>query len=226
MDDFKLGAPGAIIVGALIVAVAIIYVNYDRAVDPADQDAQIQDQVAEATIDDDTIWGDKNAPVTIIEFSDYQCPFCRIFWRDTLPSIEKEYIDTGKVRFIYRDYPLPSHSMAVPFAEATECADDQGSFWEMHDMIFEEQDKLGEGTITSITPEELSVWAEDLDLDVEEFDTCMEEHKYIDEIGKDFEDGDKAGVSGTPIFFINGEMIRGALPFESFKTVIDAKLGE
>ena len=225
MDDFKLGAPGAIIIGAVIVAVAIIYVNYDR-VDTEDQDAQLQDQVVEATIDDDTILGDPDAPVTIIEFSDFQCPFCRIFWRDTLPSIEKEYINTGKVRFVYRDYPLPSHPMAVSFAEATECADDQDSYWEMHDMIFEEQEKLGEGTITSITAEELSEWADELDLDVEEFDACMEEHKYLDEISKDTEDGNKAGVSGTPIFFINGEMVRGALPFESFKTVIDGKLGE
>lgn len=224
-ENFKLGAPGAIIIGAVIVAVAIIYVNYDR-VDVEDQDAQLRDQIVEATIDDDAILGDKDAPVTIIEFSDYQCPFCRVFWRDTLSLIEEEYINTGKVRFVYRDYPLPSHLMALSFAEAAECAGDQDSYWEMHDMIFEEQDKIGEGTIMSITVEELSEWADELDLDVEEFDACMDDHKYIDEIRKDLEDGEKAGVTGTPMFFINGEIIRGALPFEAFKTVIDEKLGE
>jgi len=224
-DNFKLGAPGAIIVGAIIVAVAIIYVNYDR-VDNKDQDAQIQDQIAEATIDDDAVLGDVNAPVTIIEFSDYQCPFCKDFWDETLPSIIGEYVSTGKVKFVYRDFPLSSHPLALPFAEAAECAGDQDKYWDMHDMIFGEQVKLADGLLDSIDVTDLSVWAGDLEMDVDEFETCMEDRKYLEEIQKDFSDGTAAGVTGTPSFFINGEMIRGALPFEAFKTVIEEKLAE
>ena len=224
-DNFKLGAPGAIIVGAVIVAVAIIYTNYDR-VDTKDQEAQLQDEVVEVTADDDAVLGDANAPVTIIEFSDYQCPFCKDFWSETLPSIVEEYVSVGKVKFVYRDFPLSSHPLAMPFAEAAECAGDQDKYWDMHDMIFEEQDKLANGTLDSIDITDLSVWAWDLEMDVDEFEICMEEHKYLKEIQKDFDDGTKAGVSGTPTFFINGEMIRGALPFEAFKTVIEEKLAE
>src|SRR5688572_13499468 len=92
-------------------------------------------------VDDDPVMGDANARVTIIEFGDYQCPVCRLFWKETLPRIRKEYIDTGKVKLVFRDFPLPVHSMAVPAAMATECAEDQGRFWEFHDKVYREQDR-------------------------------------------------------------------------------------
>lgn len=226
-DNFKLGAPGAIIVGAVIVAAAIIYSNYSGGIDTDDQEAQLQNQEAvEVSIDDDAILGDPDAPVTIIEFSDYQCPFCRNFWDETLPLIIGEYVSVGKVKFVYRDFPLSSHPLALPFAEAAECSADQDKYWEMHDVIFEEQGKLVDGTLDSIDVTDFSDWAEDLEMNVEEFETCMADHKYLEEIQKDFDDGAAAGVSGTPSFFINGEMITGALPFEAFKTVIEEKLAE
>ncbi len=226
-DNFKLGAPGAIIVGAVIVAAAIIYSNYSGGLDTNDQDAQLQDQeTVEVSIDDDAILGDPDAPVTIIEFSDYQCPFCRSFWDETLPLIIGEYVSVGKVKFVYRDFPLSSHPLALPFAEAAECSADQDKYWEMHDVIFEEQGKLANGTLDSIDVTDFSDWAEDLEMDVDEFETCMADHKYLEEIQKDFDDGAAAGVNGTPSFFINGEMITGALPFEVFKTVIEEKLAE
>jgi protein-disulfide isomerase len=224
-QNFKLGAPGAIILGAVIVAAAIIYTNYER-VDTGDQDAQLQQEVAEVTVDDDPVLGNPDAPVTIIEFSDYQCPFCRVFWKDTLPLIIGEYVADGRVKIVYRDFPLSSHPMAIPYAEAAECAGDQDRYWEMHDIIFGEQEKLADGLIESLTIEDLSNATEALEMDKEEFDTCMEEHKYLDEIRKDFEDGDAAGVTGTPSFFINGERVVGALPFEAFQTIIEEKLAE
>lgn len=229
-NNFKLGTPGAIIVGAIIVAATIIYINYNGAnikdSGTKNPGAQAQGQVADVTIDDDAVLGDMDAPVTIIEFSDYQCPFCRSFWDETLPSIIGEYVSVGKVRFVYRDFPLSSHPLALPFAEAAECSRDQDKYWEMHDMIFEQQGKLAAGTVNSIEIADLSAWAEDLEMNVGEFERCMEEDKYLEEIRKDFDDGVAAGVSGTPSFFINGEMLRGAVPFEAFKTVIEKKLAE
>ena len=159
----------------------------------------------------------------MIEFSDYQCPFCRSFWRDSLTQLKKEYIDTGKVKFVYRDYPLSFHPMAQPFAEASECADDQGKYWQMHDKIFSEQEKKGQGTIT-LTFDDLKLWASQIGLDKNKFNKCLDSGKYKAEVQKDFDDGSKAGVSGTPSFFINGRLLVGAQPFSAFKAIIDEEL--
>lgn len=221
---FNLSIPGAIIVAGVIIAGAVIYQGGGDI--NSDQEAQIADtELEEATIDDDTVLGDSGAPVTIIEFSDYQCPFCRVFWGETLPSLKEQYIDTGKVKFVYRDFPLSAHPMALPYAMATECADEQGGFWEMHDKIFEEQQKYGDGTVTALTSEDIFEWVADLELNVEAFGACMEAGTYQEEIAKDFEDGVKTGVEGTPTFFVNGQLVRGAVPFESLQLIIDAELG-
>lgn len=177
----------------------------------------------EVSADDDPFLGSKNAKVIVIEFSDYQCPFCRSFWKDTLPQLKKEYIDTGKIRFVYRDYPLSFHAMAQQFAEAAECAEDQGKYWQMHDKIFSEQDKKGQGTITS-TVNDLKLWAFQIGLDKNQFNQCLDSGKYKSEVQKDFDDGNKAGVSGTPSLFINGRFLVGAQPFSAFKAVIDEEL--
>ncbi|MEF9475845.1 MAG: DsbA family protein, partial [Candidatus Mariimomonas ferrooxydans] len=96
-------------------------------------------------IDDDSFMGDSDAPVTIIEFSDFQCPFCRRSYTDTLPQIKANYVDTGKVKLVYRDFPLSFHPAAQPAAEAFECAEEQGKEWELHDKLFDEQNAQGSG---------------------------------------------------------------------------------
>ncbi len=171
----------------------------------------------EVSADDDASKGSDNAPVVMIEFSDFECPFCTRFWRDTLPQIEKEYIDTGKVKFVYRDYPLGFHQNAQKAAEAAECADDQGKFWEYHDKLFE----TGALSVTSLKQHVV-----DLGLDTEKFDDCLDSGKYTSEVQKDFQDGQAAGVTGTPAFFINGQKITGAQPFSAFKQVIDTELSK
>ncbi len=168
--------------------------------------------------DDDPVLGEKDAPVTIIEFSDFECPFCKRFHDETLPRIKEQYIRTGKVKFVYRDFPLPIHPNAQKAAEAAECADDQGQFWAYHDMLFENQQALGVA--------KLKEYAQDLGLDMEEFNDCLDSGKFADEVNADLEDGADAGVSGTPAFFIEGELVSGAQPFEAFARVIDAALGE
>lgn len=169
-----------------------------------------------ASADDDTVRGSKDAPVTIIEFSDFECPFCTRFYEQTLPLIEENYIKTGKVKFIYRDFPLSFHKNAQKAAEAAECADEQGKFWEMHDKIFENQNALD---VTS-----LKQYAKDLGLDTTKFDSCLDSGKYADEVQRDFTDGQSYGVSGTPTFFINGIEVVGAQPYNTFEQIIEQEL--
>lgn len=172
----------------------------------------------EVSADDDASKGSDNAPVVMIEFSDFECPFCARFWSDTLPQIEEEYIDTGKVKFVYRDFPLGFHQNAQKAAEAAECAEDQGKYWEYHDKIFENQ--------RAIDVASLKQYAKDLDLDSQKFDDCLDSGKYASEVQKDFQDGQAAGVTGTPAFFINGQKVTGAQPFSNFKQVIDSELSK
>ena len=167
-------------------------------------------------IDDDAVKGEENAPVTIIEFSDFQCPFCARFFEDTLPNIEGNYIEEGKVRLVYRDFPLNIHPGAQKAAEAAECAKDQGKFWEMHDKLFENSESLSLAS--------LKQYAGKLGLDQGKFDECLDSGEKEEEVMKDFQDGSRSGVSGTPTFFINGQMIVGAQPYEVFEQAIEAAL--
>ena len=171
-------------------------------------------------IDDDPSLGDPKAPVTIIEFGDYQCPFCRQFWRETFPRLKKEYIDTGKVRVIYRDYPQAVHPEAMLSAMAAECADDQGKYYEFHDKLFREQDRRGRDVVRFKAPE-LKRWAADIKLDTAAFNACLDEERHKDEVSKDYKDLEGLGIEGTPIFFVNGRALVGAHPFATFQKVIE-----
>ncbi|MBI2208645.1 DsbA family protein [Candidatus Woesearchaeota archaeon] len=167
-------------------------------------------------LDDDPVLGDKNAPVTIVSFEDYQCPFCGRAFQQTFPLIKKDYIDTGKVKYVYRDFPLSFHPEAQPAAEAAECADEQGKYWEYHDGIFENQATMGRDLYLNL--------AKELNLDVNKFTQCIDTGKYRQEVQDDFAYGSQVGVSGTPTFFINGIQLVGAQPYQAFKQVIDAEL--
>lgn len=157
--------------------------------------------------------GGAKAPVTIIEFSDYQCPFCKRA-EDVVAQVMKAYGD--KVRLVFRDFPLDMHPQARPAAEAANCAHAQGKFWEYHAKLFANQTALGE--------DKLKQYAKDLALDADKFAKCLADKAFKAAIDKDVADGAKVGVSGTPAFFINGRMLSGAQPFEKFKELIDAEL--
>ena len=187
-----------------------------REVNPqpsADQPRQQPPSKVDVSIDDDTIKGPEDAPITIIEFSDYECPFC-VRAEPTLDKIFEEYPD--KIRLVYRDFPLGFHTNAQKAAEATECAGEQDKFWEMHDKLFDEG---VEGGVISFKQ-----FADDLGLDTQEFDSCLDSGEMESEVQKDMSDGQSAGVTGTPAFFINGVKLVGAQPFESFKEIIDREL--
>ncbi len=160
--------------------------------------------------------GNADAPITIVEFSDLQCPFCGSWFKNAYKQINENYIKTGKVKLVYRHFPLSSHPEAAPAANATECANEQGKFWEMHDKIFLNQAQLSAANYKA--------WAKDLGLDTAKFDSCYDSKKYDSKVTADFSEGASVGVSGTPTFFVNGQMIVGAQPYETFKQVIDAEL--
>jgi protein-disulfide isomerase len=157
--------------------------------------------------------GPANAPIELVEFSDFQCPFC---YR-SFPTV-KQVMDTysGKVRFVYRNYPLPNHPNARPAAEAAQCAHEQGQFWPYHDRLFADQSKLSDT--------DLKAAAAALGLDAGRFNACLDSHKYQARVEADTKAGNEAGVNGTPAFFINGRLLSGAQPFDEFKKIIDEEL--
>jgi len=174
------------------------------------------------------ILGDKNAKVTLVEFTDYQCPFCGRHFSQVYPQINEEYIKTGKVKYVLRDFPLESiHPLAFKAAEAARCGGEQGKYWEMHDKLFENQ--------TALTATDLAAHAKAAGLDAAKFKECLESGKHAAKVRSDIAEGRTAGVTGTPGFFVgltqpNGTKITatkniiGAQPFTSIKDAIEAVL--
>lgn len=225
-DKTKLILPGSILVAALLISGSVVFyslsigglgANIKQPGSPAAGDK------VNVSVDDDPMLGNPKAKVTLVEFSDFQCPFCRSFWSGAYQQIKKEYIDTGKAKLVYRDYPLSFHPASQVSAEASECAHEQGKFWEIHDKIFGEQAKQGTGTIT-FGVDELKKWASQIGLDSAKFNQCLDSGKYKSEVEKDFADGSAYGVSGTPTLFVNGQPVVGAQPFSAFKALIDKEL--
>lgn len=172
--------------------------------------------------DDDTVIGDPNAPITLVEFSDFQCPYCARFFKTTFPLIEENYIKTGKVKWIYRDFPIGKHAQAELTAQTAECADEQGKFKEMHDLLFEKQPEWAEN---DEAPKLMKNYAKQLGLNAPKFNECLDSKKYALEVRKDLVDGATSGIAGTPGFFVNGKVISGAMPYEEvFKPIFEAEL--
>lgn len=162
--------------------------------------------------------GSADAPITIVEFSDYQCPFCLTYTQETYPQIIEKYVDTGKVRYIFKDFPLEQlHPQAVKAAEAARCAGDMGKFWEMHETLFNNQSTWAgqEDPIPAFV--ELG---KSIGLDSDALQSCLESDKYLQAVSDNIVEGQVLGVSGTPTFFIDGYPIVGARPFELFELAI------
>ena len=158
--------------------------------------------------------GPGNAPVTIVEFSDYQCPYCQRA-EASVKEVQKKYGD--KVRLVYMDFPLPMHSNALKAAQAARCAGDQGKYWEYHDALFADQNKLDQAG--------LKATAANLKLDTKKFDECTAGDLHMDQIRKSQMEGSAAGVDGTPTFVINGRLMSGAQPPSEMESVINEELG-
>ncbi|PIR61958.1 MAG: hypothetical protein COU66_01020 [Candidatus Pacebacteria bacterium CG10_big_fil_rev_8_21_14_0_10_44_11] len=182
------------------------------------------------SVDDDPVLGDKNASVTIVEFSDYECPFCKRHFDETLPQLVKDYVDTGKVKIVYRDFPLSFHDpMATKEAVAANCAREQGgdtAYFRYHDQIFTRTISNGNG----LSEADLTTIATDLGLNLNSFNICVSDPAQTEEVKKDIADGTAAGASGTPTFVIgkttangeiDGDLVVGAQPYVAFQAIID-----
>lgn len=168
--------------------------------------------------------GDPNAPVKIEEFSDFQCPYCQMFALQTEPQIVEEYVKTGKVYFVFNPYGPGGYSIGQESVDATKaafCAGGQNKFWEYKDMLYSH---LTGENVGNYVESNLMAWAEEIDLDMTQFNACYAENTYADKIEEGIAKGIEAEITGTPAFIINGELVVGYLPFESFKEKIEAAL--
>lgn len=219
--------PVSILVAGALIAGAVLYTSRSGSAVPQGQSAAAVEAGSSASAmqdlsDDDPFLGNPDAPVTIVEFGDFQCPFCGRFAATTEKEIIETYVKTGKAKFVYRDFPLTSiHEEAQKSAEASECADEQGKFWEYHDLLYARQDKLSVASYKA--------WAGELSLNTGQFNQCLDSGKYMAEVQKDFEDGQVAGVNGTPGTFVNNRLLEGALPnpaedFARFAAAIEEEL--
>ena len=164
---------------------------------------------------DDPSWGPDGAKVTIEAFSDFQCPYCKKFAEDTLPRLKEEYGD--RVRYVARDLPLASiHPVAVSAAEAAGCANDQGVYWDYHDLLYQNQETLSAASLVE--------YAVDAGADESRFSDCLGSRENMAEVLLDVQDAQRQGVSSTPSFLINGLLVSGAQPYEFFQAIIDQTL--
>ncbi len=217
-----LGGVAAVALGFALGLVLRQHLGLGRTVEPTAAPPRAEAEANPATArriqasaDDDPAWGPEDAPVVIIEFSDYQCPYCRRFWSSTYQRLREVYGD--KVRFVYRDFPLAQiHPDALGAAIAANCAGEQGQYWAFHDRLFEQASGLGLDAYLA--------YAKALGLDLDAFRACLDDPQQRAEVLADQADGARLGVSGTPTFFINGIPLVGAQPFEAFQQIIEQEL--
>lgn len=173
------------------------------------------------------VYGDANASVAILEFSDFECPYCRRHQKSTVPSLREKYVNSGKVKYLFADFPLSFHSHAEPAAIAAACANRQGEFWKMHDMLFEDQGALDEQAFLK--------FASNLHLNDGEFKLCLKDPKIAAQVRANAQLGESVGVQGTPAFLIgrvrNGvlvdaQLVSGAQPLANFERVLDPLLSD
>jgi protein-disulfide isomerase len=211
-----------IAVGAIIIVVALIIPGLSQTpTDEVELPEIIVPTPREHPLADDNTMGDPNAPVVIEEFSDFQCSYCRDFFRETEPLIINEYIATGQVYFIYRskgDFLGVESGRAM---EAAYCAGDENKFWEMHDIIFA---NYSTGNSGGYSVKRLTGMAEAIGLDVNIFEDCLKDRKYRDRVEEDQSAAQEKGVQGTPAFFINDIFVEGNAPYDTFRAYIEAAL--
>ncbi len=208
-----------VILCAAVFVAALIFAGADFVKQFFPNNIQVAEELPRAMTQSNTM-GDPKAPVYIVEYGDFQCPFCLKFWSETEPQLIEEYVNTGKVYFEYRAFPIIGPE-SVTAAEGAYCAGDQGKFWEFHDTLF--TNWTGEN-VGDFTQDKLSQYAEALNLDVAEFESCLSEGKYKGRVEQDKAQGDADGVHATPTLFINGVKVEGAQPFHALKQFIEDAL--
>ena len=219
--------PLTIFVAALLISGSILYSKFGDGNSRALSANQPSRSATQANLlasqtnltDDDVVLGDPKAPVTMVIFGDYQCPFCGRMFQEVEGRLKEIYVKTGKLKMVYRDFPLDQlHPYARTAAEMAECARDQGKYWAYHDALFNLQDQIP--TLDFVT------LAGQLGLDKNKFSACSQSGKYKAEVEKDYEDGLILGINGTPTSFVNGERLVGAQPYSAYQAAIEAALAK
>ncbi len=247
-NRLSISIPGAIILGSLLISLSILYVGGALGKFTLKSTAQIaplassqpsQAPLVPVTVGNLPVKGDAKAKVTIIEFADFQCPFCGAVtgfqnngpvasqlvkqdpnWKPYEPGILNDYIKTGKVKFAYRDFAFLGQE-SNDSANAARCANEQGKYWEYHEKLFSSQQGENQGAFAK---DKLKKFATELGLDANKFNDCVDSNKYAKDVQDDTEAGRQSGVNGTPALFINGKMIAGAVGYDTVKAEIENAL--
>ena len=213
-----------IIAGALISGAVIFSNSTGRTAQPQPGAANTGKVVNNAALlkqaqNDSRSIGSPDSRVTIVEFADFQCPFCGRFFQESEQKLIDQYVKTGKARFVYHDFAFLGPESQIA-AEASRCAQDQNAFWQYHDYLYTHQKGENQG---SFAAEHLKEFARTLKLDTAKFNSCLDAGTYKDQVQKDVDLGRSLGVDGTPAVFINSQFFNGALPFQQFQAAIDAE---
>lgn len=228
--DNRLLIPSSIIVAGAIVAGALLYSKTPSAVPSPNlqvQQAQNQKPPAAANLQDilkiknnDFVLGNPSAKVVMVEYGDFQCPFCEQFFKTSEKNIIEQYVKTGKVAFVWRDFAFLGQE-SVKAAEAARCAGEQGKFWDFHDYLFTHQNGENQGAFSD---DNIKSFAKNMNFNTQAFNQCFDSGKYAKAVVDSANEGKSVGVTGTPASFINGQMVSGAVPFGSFQSLIEQEL--
>jgi protein-disulfide isomerase len=226
-DKTKLILPASILIAAILISGSLFYTKSNDGA-PA---AGVQKPPAKVEIDlkNAMVLGDADAPVTIVEYGDYQCPFCERYFKQNESAFISQYVNTGKARFVWKDYAFLGQE-SLWAAEAARCANDQGKFWEYHNYLYNHQGAENSGAFSKAN---LKKFASALGLNMSQFNSCLDTDKYLSLVQQETQAGSDIGVNGTPATFINGVMVTdangnsvGAAPFSTFQAVIEGILNK
>lgn len=232
--DNSLILPASILFAGILISGSILYSNGDLGKPNKNLgDVSGNNNTASLTVSDrDPVLGNEDAVVTVIVYADYQCPFCEKFFSDAEKKIRDEYVNTGKVKLVHRNYtfidrfPGATGDESHLAAEAAECAREQGKFWDYHDALYVEEGKDAKENNGNLNKALFMRLAQNLSLDTNKFQTCIDSRKYKTLIENDSEEAKNLGVESTPTVYINNVQIRGAQPYAQFKAAIDRALSE
>jgi len=232
-DDGLRRIAWSIIIGAALISASILFSGnliLAQLINSQDGQTNAGQTVTKNVVgsrDKQPTLGNSNAKVTMVEFGDFQCPFCQKFFNETFPQIKSLYIDTGKIKYVFRHLPLSGHVNAQISAVAAECANNQDQFWQYHDLLY----RNGESDGIGLTAPDLKKYANSLGLNAgilgfakNKFNQCLDANATLKTVQADAAEGAKDGVTGTPTFFINGKQVTGAQPFDTFQQAIEAAL--
>ncbi len=225
--------PVSILVAAVLIAGSIVYVAEKGPsagpviTTPSSEQQSPTTPSAQASLPPiggrDVILGDANAPVAFIEYGDYQCPFCGRFFSQVEPQLRDQYIKTGKVKMVYRNFQFLGQE-SVAAGAAAECAKDQSKFWPFHDALYTAEIKDGQENSGNLTRDLFIKLADGVGMDVPQFTSCYDSNKHVAQIQKDKDAASAVGVNSTPMTYIDGKLVQGAQPFSAFATIIEEEL--